>query len=103
MGKILKETPPMFKVLEEKDPEFFKHFMKTLDMALEPGALDTKTKALIALAVDAFRGQSGGVSILTRIARKKGVTVKEIAEAVRVAFLVGGVAGMATSLYAFAG
>ena len=33
----------------------------TIDLAMQPGALDGKTKLLIALALDAFKGSEAGV------------------------------------------
>ena len=44
MGKFMKEVPENFKVIKEKDPEFFKLVMQDMDKVFEKGALDTKYK-----------------------------------------------------------
>lgn len=103
MTKFMKEVPENFKVIKEKDPEFFKLVIQDMDKVFEKGALDTKYKVLIALAINAVRGQSGAVSHLSRMARESGATKEELAETLRVAYFEGGILGLATGAYAFVG
>ena len=103
MAKFMKEVPENFKVIKEKDPEFFKLVMQDMDKVFEKGALDTKYKVLIALAINAVRGQSGAVSHLSRMAKEFGATKEELAETLRVAYFEGGMFGLATGAYAFVG
>jgi alkylhydroperoxidase/carboxymuconolactone decarboxylase family protein YurZ len=55
------------------------------------GALPRKFKLLIALAFDASHGAVGGVKGLALRAMEAGATKEEITEALRVAYLLGGV------------
>ena len=103
MAKFMKEVPENFKVIKEKDPEFFELVMQDMDKVFEKGALDTKYKVLIALAINAVRGQSGAVSHLSRMAKESGATKEELAETLRVTYLEGGMLGLATGAYAFVG
>jgi len=103
MAEFMKEVPENFKVIKENDPEFFRLVMQDMDKVFEKGALDSKHKILIALAINAIRGQSGAVSKLSRMARESGATKEELVETLRVAYFEGGMLGLATGAYAFAG
>jgi len=93
--------PPILRVLKEKDPEFLEMVEKVMVSATSEGVLDTKTKTLISLALDAAGGHSDGVKAISDRARKMGISDKEIAETIRLAFLVGGFPGLITGLNAF--
>ncbi|MFZ5626982.1 MAG: carboxymuconolactone decarboxylase family protein [Bacillota bacterium] len=58
-------------------------------------------QALIALALDAYANSSGGVKSLARTARELGATVGEIAEALRIAYMVAGMGTLVTSRSAY--
>ncbi len=55
------------------------------------GALPRKMKLLIAMAYDAAHGVTNGVRSLASQVMKAGATKEEIAEALRVAYLLGGI------------
>ena len=68
---------------------------------MTPGALDAKTKYLITLALDAYKGAQEGVKVLAAQARGAGATDMEICEALRLAYYVAGMDAVKTSLAAF--
>lgn len=78
-------VPPFLQSLRNRDPEMFESVHKMLQRVMAPGKLDTKTKLLIAIAVDAAKGAKPGVNNLAKQARKMGVTDEEIHEALTVA------------------
>ena len=85
------------KIIESLDPELFKLVQRNHDLALEDGVLSKKTKLLMALAVDAAIKATGGVRSLALQALQAGATKEEIAEASRVAQLIGGIGSVYTA------
>lgn len=83
-----KRYPPFVESLKTTDPELFEVVAKNMDLALAPGELDAKTKTLIVLALDAMAGAPEGVRSLAARARELGVTEGQIAEALRLAYMV---------------
>jgi len=79
-------------VFEAVDPEALKVFNSMRNLAFSEGALSAKTKALIAMALDASAGATEGVVALARRAISLGATNQEVMEALRVA-CYGGCAG----------
>jgi alkylhydroperoxidase/carboxymuconolactone decarboxylase family protein YurZ len=69
---------------------------------MAPGALDVKTKALIALSNAAAHGRRIGVANIARLARSVGATDQELLEAVKIAWISAGDTGLVTGLVAFA-
>ena len=67
------------------------------DLINGDGALPRKVKLLIALAFDAAHGADQGVRSLAQSAMKEGATLREIAEAVRVAYHLAGVGSLYTA------
>ena len=82
--------------IKKLDPEFMKRLEETEALVYADGALPGKIKLLMAMAFDAAAGAAGGVRALAEQAMKAGATKEEIAETLRVAFLLSGVG----SLYA---
>jgi alkylhydroperoxidase/carboxymuconolactone decarboxylase family protein YurZ len=78
------------KVYEKIDPEIRKRIENMRSFAFEGGKLPSKVKFLIAMALDASHGATGGVKALAQSAMKAGATREEIAEALRVALFVCG-------------
>jgi len=86
----LSEDLARFGEMAKSQPQLFDHFMKWYGAAMEPGALDGRTKKLIALAVafaiqepyciDSYAGQCA----------EAGVSPEEMAEAVNVAASIRG-------------
>jgi len=85
-----KNYPPFVSNLEKSDPKLFQTVASLFDLAMMPGELDAKTKILIALAIDAFAGSSEGVRSLSGAARGMGITDGQIAEALRIAYMISG-------------
>ena len=89
-------------------PESVHQLRETLETALEnlaedgqklafsDGALPTKYKILIALALDASRGAIGRVESLAEAATKAGATTEEISVALRVTEFMGGIGNFHT-------
>lgn len=87
--------------MREYDTEFHRQLKAVVEMAMTPGALDAKTKFLIALALDAYKGADQGVKVLAAQARGEGATDEQISEALRIAYFVAGMDVVKTSLSAF--
>lgn len=94
--------PVFLKFLETNDPDFAQAIEKVLTSAMTPGALDHKTKLLIALALDAAHGAGQGVASIANQLRGLGTSDAEIAEALRIAYFAFGNSILATSSAAFA-
>lgn len=84
-------------IFEKYDPELLKKVMNDSEFTYSDGALPKKTKLLIGLALDAADGAAEGVAALARQAIQAGATKQEIAETIRVAGSVKGVASIYTA------
>ena len=93
--------PPFLKALEQNDPEFAQAIEKIVSLSMGKGALDPKTKILIALALDAAHGANQGVASLAEQARRIGVSDEEIAEALRLSYFTFGNSILSSSFAAF--
>lgn len=71
-------------------PEVFKGFAALHDGALSPGALDTKTKELIAFAIAVSECCDGCIAAHAHAAVRHGANPQEAAEAIGVAILMTG-------------
>ena len=71
-------------------PAVYHGFAQLHDAALAPGALDAKTKELIALAIAVSSRCDGCISSHARGATLKGADPQEAAEAIGVAILMSG-------------
>jgi AhpD family alkylhydroperoxidase len=71
-------------------PDVFKGFAALHDSALTPGALDTKTKELIAFAIAVSEQCDGCIAAHAHAAVRHGATPQEAAETVGVAILMNG-------------
>ena len=92
-----KNYPQCFDLLQQRmgrfgqdHPSVMSGFMQLHKASLEEGALSTKTKELIALAVAITVRCDGCISFHVHDALKAGVTREEVVEAVGVAVLMGG-------------
>jgi alkylhydroperoxidase/carboxymuconolactone decarboxylase family protein YurZ len=79
------------KTMMKLDPQLAENLKATEEFVYADGALPKKFKLLIAMAFDAAHGAVGGVTSLASQAMKAGATKGEITEALRVAYLLGGV------------
>lgn len=93
--------PPFLASLDQNDPEFAQAIDRVATTAMKPGALDAKTKLLIALALDAAHGASEGVQTIANVLRGMGTSNEEIAEALRIAYYAFGNGILSTSAAAF--
>ncbi len=82
------------KPIEKIDPTLPKLVGEIGDLAFKEGAIPSKYKYLIALALDASKGDIEGVTALAQSAIKAGATKEEIVEAVRVTHFVCGGSGI---------
>ena len=89
------------KVFEKLDPELLTFVRNTNTFALADGALPTRFKFLIAMALDASHGAVRGVRSLAEQAMKAGATKEEIAETMRVVQYISGVGSVYTAADAF--
>jgi alkylhydroperoxidase/carboxymuconolactone decarboxylase family protein YurZ len=89
-GVAMAQIPAGVSRLEDYDPEFLSDLVATAVDAFAPGALETKYKYLLAMALDAQSCHVGGVRSYARRAREAGATELEIMEVLRVLFYTGG-------------
>ncbi len=79
------------------DPKFMDNLKNMEELVYNDGALPRKIKLLIAMAFDAAHGADMGVKSLSIAAQKAGATKEEIAEVLRVTFLLTGVGSLYTA------
>lgn len=87
---VLDELAPLHRELRRKVPEVYKGFGELHKAAFAPGALDAKTKELIALAISVVEGCDGCIASHAQAAARTGATHQEAAEAIGVTFLMHG-------------
>lgn len=87
---VLSELNPLHRELRQAIPEAYAAFREIHTATLAPGALDTRTKELIALAVGVVEGCDGCIASHARGAARAGATKQEAAEAIGVTFLMKG-------------
>lgn len=87
---VLAELAPLGRELRQAIPDVYRGFGELHDAALADGALDTKTKELIALAIGITSQCDGCIAAHARAAVKAGATRQEAAEAIGVTFLMAG-------------
>lgn len=71
-------------------PETMTGFKKIMDSASQDGALDAKTKELMALSIAVAIRCEGCITFHARAVQKKGASREEVAEALAVAVEMGG-------------
>lgn len=93
---------PLGRELRRAIPGVYKGFSELHNSAMAPGALDTKTKELIALAIAVTRQCDGCIASHARSAAHHGATEAEVAEALGVTILMNGGPGTVYAPRAFA-
>lgn len=84
-------NPKFVDEIKSFDEELYSVANNVIGLAYkEDGALDLKTKLLIAIALDALSGAKGGVTSLAKKAQAEGATKEEIKEAIRLAYFISG-------------
>jgi AhpD family alkylhydroperoxidase len=90
-GKVvLDDLAPLSRDLRKAIPDVYKGFHELHHAAFAPGALDTRTKELIALAIGVSEECDGCIASHARGAAVAGATKEEAAEAIGVTFLMNG-------------
>ncbi|HZT64744.1 MAG TPA: carboxymuconolactone decarboxylase family protein [Acidimicrobiales bacterium] len=79
-----------FRALRQALPGVMEGYTGLHNAAMAPGALDVKTKELIALAVAVAKQCDGCIAAHSRGAARQGATPEEVAEALGVAILLNG-------------
>ena len=87
---VLDELQPLHRELRHAVPDVYKGFAELHRAAFAPGALDVKTKELIALAISVIERCDGCIASHAEAAARSGATRAEVAEAIGVTFLMNG-------------
>ncbi|MFM1752592.1 MAG: hypothetical protein RL119_1554 [Actinomycetota bacterium] len=88
--EVMNDLIPVARDLRHDIPEVMKAFTGLHTAVMAPGALDTKTKELMALSIAVSHRCDGCIASHARGAAKNGATEAEVAEAVGVAILMTG-------------
>ena len=87
---VLDELSPLHRQLRQAVPDVYRGFGKLQRAAFSDGALDTKTKELIAVAIAVVEGCDGCIASHAQAAARAGASRQEAAEAIGVTFLMHG-------------
>ena len=87
---VLDKLGPLHRSLRESTPDIYKGFQELHRAAFAPGALDVKTKELIALAIGVIERCDGCIASHAQSAARAGASKQEAAEAIGVTFLMNG-------------
>ncbi len=101
MIEYRKDNLGQLKTIGAQAPDGMQAFMAFSQTAFSGGALDEKTKELIAVAVAIGVKCSYCIDVHTAKAREAGATDKELAEASLVAAAIGAGAAMTHATHAF--
>jgi AhpD family alkylhydroperoxidase len=88
--RILDDLSPLHRQLSRSLPEVYRGFGELHDAAFAAGALDSRTKELIALAIAVVEGCDGCIASHAQAAARAGASRQEAAEAIGVTFLMHG-------------
>lgn len=86
----LSEDLARFGDMAQSSPKLFDHFMKWYSSTMEAGALDARTKKLIALAVAFAIQEPYCIDSYSSACTDAGISPEEMAEAVNVAACIRG-------------
>ena len=86
----LSEDLARFGDIAKTNPQLFEHFLRWYSATMEPGALDGKTKKLIAYAVANAIQEPYCIDSYTASCSEAGCTPEEMAEALNVAAVIRG-------------
>jgi AhpD family alkylhydroperoxidase len=87
---VLRELSPLHRELRRAIPDVYAGFGELHHAAFAAGALDARTKELIALAIGVVEGCDGCIASHAQAAVLAGATRQEAAEAIGVTFLMKG-------------
>lgn len=100
--QILDDLRQPVRDLRDQIPEVFSGYAAMTAAVFGDGALDPKTKELIALAIAVTRQCDGCIASHARAAARKGATEAEVAEALGVTIAMNGGPGTVHAPRAFA-
>jgi alkylhydroperoxidase/carboxymuconolactone decarboxylase family protein YurZ len=84
-------------IFKEFDPKVLESWKTIQELTFAKGALEPKTKLLIAMAIDVELGAVQGAVAIGKRALSAGATKEEIVESMRVAYSIGGNSALFTS------
>ena len=87
---VLKDLSTQHRALRQEIPDVYQAFNQLSAAAFSEGALPTKVKELMALAIGVVHGCDGCIASHARGAAKAGASPAEAAEAIGVAILMHG-------------
>jgi AhpD family alkylhydroperoxidase len=87
---VLDGLSTLHRNLRRAVPDVYQGFGELHKAAFAPGALDTRIKELIALAIGVVEGCDGCIASHAQAAARAGATRQEAAEAIGVTFLMKG-------------
>ena len=87
---VLSELSPLHRELRRAIPDVYNGFGELSKAAFSNGALNSKTKELIAMAIGVVEGCDGCIASHSQAAARAGATRQEAAEAIGVTFLMHG-------------
>ncbi len=90
------------RALRDQLPGVLEAYAQLHRAAMGPGALDAKTKELVALAIAVTKQCDGCIAAHTRGAARRGATSAEVAEALGVAIMMNGGPGTVHAPRAYA-
>jgi AhpD family alkylhydroperoxidase len=88
--EVLGALNPLHRELRRAVPDVYRGFRELHEAAFAPGALDVRTKELIALAIGVVEGCDGCIASHAQAAARAGASRQEAAEAIGVTFLMKG-------------
>lgn len=87
---VLDELAPLGRALRKAIPDVYKGFRELHHASFAAGALDVKTKELIAMAIGVTEACDGCIASHAQAAARAGASRQEAAEAIGVTFLMNG-------------
>ncbi|MFH8624528.1 carboxymuconolactone decarboxylase family protein [Streptomyces vietnamensis] len=100
--RVREELRAPSRELRRAVPQVYEGYKQLHDAALAPGALDVRTKELIALAIAVSKECDGCIAAHAHGAARQGAGEDEVAEAIGVAILMNGGPGTVYGPRAFA-
>ena len=88
--QVLDDLRPAHRALRQAIPEVYRSFNELSGAALAEGALPTKIKELVAMAIGVVHGCDGCIASHARGASKAGASKQEAAETIGVEILMHG-------------
>ena len=90
MKKLTEEINTNLGRIGQESPDFMKAFSGLMQTVEKPGAVDTKTKELISIALSVSKQCKWCIALHVKKALSIGITREEIMESCQVAVLMGG-------------